>query len=276
MYNEMLKPIIAGIFMGWANVIPGVSGGTIAVITGVFERLIDVVNGIINIKIDKKDILFILLIGIGILFGILTGSKLLSWSFENYPFYTYSFFYGLIMLSLWNFRKNVSQFRLMEFIIGVLIVILPYVLESYNQTISLKNEVNYFLVLFSGIVAGSSMILPGLSGSLVLMLLGYYEMAINTVSKLTRFSNNGFETSDLLFLLFLGIGVLMGIVIISKILKVWFEKGKKSILNFILGLITGSLYPITPAFHGSGKILVMFFWIALGGIVVYLLGKFEN
>jgi len=275
MYNETLKPIIAGLFMGWANVIPGVSGGTIAVITGVFERLIDIVNDMIKIKITKKDLLFILMIGLGILFGILSGSKILSWAFENYPFYTYSFFYGLIMLSLWNFRKDVSQFKVMEFSIGVLLVIIPYIIQGYKHN-ALNVEANYFLVLISGIAAGSSMILPGLSGSLVLMLLGYYEMAINTVSKLAQFSNGTFKISDMFFLISLGIGVLIGIGIMSKILKIWFEKGKKSILNFILGLLAGSLYPITPAFHGSGNLLGMFLWIAIGGIVVYFLGKFES
>jgi putative membrane protein len=275
MYNKTLKPIIAGLFMGWANVIPGVSGGTIAVITGVFERLIDIVNDLIKIKITKKDLLFILMIGLGILFGILSGSKILSWAFENYPFYTYSFFYGLIMLSLWNFRKDVSQFKVMEFSIGVLLVIIPSILQGYKHN-ALNVEANYFLVLISGIAAGSSMILPGLSGSLVLMLLGYYEMAINTVSKLAQFSNGTFKISDMFFLISLGIGVLIGIGIMSKILKIWFEKGKKSILNFILGLLTGSLYPITPAFHGSGNLLGMFLWIAIGGIVVYFLGKFES
>jgi len=275
MYNKTLKPIIAGLFMGWANVIPGVSGGTIAVITGVFERLIDIVNDMIKIKITKKDLLFILMIGLGILFGILSGSKILSWAFENYPFYTYSFFYGLIMLSLWNFRKDVSQFKVMEFSIGVLLVIIPYIIQGYKHN-ALNVEANYFLVLISGIAAGSSMILPGLSGSLVLMLLGYYEMAINTVSKLAQFSNGTFKISDMFFLISLGIGVLIGIGIMSKILKIWFEKGKKSILNFILGLLAGSLYPITPAFHGSGNLLGMFLWIAIGGIVVYFLGKFES
>ncbi len=275
MYNETLKPIISGLFMGWANVIPGVSGGTIAVITGVFERLIDIVNDLIKIKITKKNLLFILMIGLGILFGILSGSKILSWAFENYPFYTYSFFYGLIMLSLWNFRKDVSQFKVMEFSIGVLLVIIPYIIQVYKHN-ALNVEANYFLVLICGIAAGSSMILPGLSGSLVLMLLGYYEMAINTVSKLAQFSNGAFKISDMFFLISLGVGVLIGIGIMSKILKIWFEKGKKSILNFILGLLTGSLYPITPIFHGSGNLLGMFLWIAIGGIVVYFLGKFES
>lgn len=277
MYDEIFRPIIAGLFMGWANVIPGISGGTIAVIMGIFERFIDVINDIMGFKISRKDIAFIATLALGILIGVITGSKLLTWAFQNHSFYTYSFFFGLILFSLWNFRKEVSKFRFFEFVVGFLIVVVPYFFKSGQSYVtSVVGGFGYVFIAFAGVIVGAAMVLPGVSGSLLLMLMGYYEPAIKTVSKLTKIASGGFTISDFLFILALGIGVLIGIGTISKLLKIWFEKAKLSVLNFILGLIAGSLYPVTPAYHGSGNVFGMLLWIVVGGLVVYTLGKFEK
>lgn len=277
---EYTKATIAGTFIGWANAIPGVSGGTLAVITGVFERLIEILNDFINLKIGKRDLAFLLFILIGLLIGLVTGSKILTWGFENYPFYTYSFFYGLVLFSLVNIKDNVKFFKPLEFIVGVLIVVLPYFVKvTMEKNHVLNNELalqstDYIFLFIAGIIAGSSMVLPGLSGSLILMILGFYEKAISIVSKATNIKS--LTNSDLFFLTILGIGVLFGIVIIAKILKIWFERAKVSIMNFILGLVSGSLYPITPAFHGRGSMLGMLLWIAIGSTIVYFLGKVKD
>ncbi|MCX7653779.1 MAG: DUF368 domain-containing protein [Fervidobacterium sp.] len=273
--HNISKPIVAGLLMGWANVIPGVSGGTIAVITGIFERLINVINELTNLRFKKNDFLFLLIVGIGIITGLLTGSKVLSWAFENYSFYTYSFFFGLILFSLLNIRKDISKFRAVEFLIGTALVIIPYAVYPGNLQRALDaTNINYVFLFLAGVVAGGSMILPGLSGSLMLMILGFYENAIEIVAKLTKFGS--FQINDFLFLLILGTGVLVGIGIVSKVLKIWFEKAKESILNFILGLIAGSLYPITPAFHGNGSTLGMFLWIFIGSGIVYLMNTIKE
>lgn len=273
--HNISKPIVAGLLMGWANVIPGVSGGTIAVITGIFERLINVINELTNLRFKKNDFLFLLIVGIGIITGLLTGSKVLSWAFENYSFYTYSFFFGLILFSLLNIRKDISEFRVVEFLIGTALVITPYAVYPGNLQRALDaTNINYVFLFLAGVVAGGSMILPGLSGSLMLMILGFYENAIEIVAKLTKFGS--FQINDFLFLLILGTGVLVGIGIVSKVLKIWFEKAKESILNFILGLIAGSLYPITPAFHGNGNTLGMFLWIFIGSGIVYLMNTIKE
>ncbi len=270
--NEILRTIIAGTLMGWANVIPGVSGGTIAVITGIFEKLIDVINQVMRFRLGKENFKFIITLIIGLALGLLTGSKVLSWAFLNYSFYTYSFFFGLILFSLVNLKKDIKDFKILEFTFGVAAVIIPYILHHNIQGVSISN-INYFYLFISGAIAGGSMILPGISGSLMLMLLGFYEKAIQTVSKLTQLVSGGFTFGDFIFLLVLGFGILFGIGVISKVLKIWFEKAEQSILNFILGLVSGSLYPITPSFHGSGSNLIMLVWIALGSIVIFGIEK---
>ncbi|MFN3691527.1 MAG: DUF368 domain-containing protein [Fervidobacterium sp.] len=277
---ENVRALIAGIFIGWANAIPGVSGGTLAVITGVFERLIEVVNDIVNFQLKKKDTMFLILIVLGLLIGLVTGSKILMWGFKNYPLYTYSFFFGLVLFSLLNIKEDITYFRPLEFLLGIFIVVFPYLVTknlSANVNTILNNSsaeyVNYVFLFFAGIIAGSSMVLPGLSGSLMLMILGFYEQAISIVAKMTNIKN--IAISDIGFLTVLGIGVLFGIGMIAKILKIWFEKAKLSIMNFILGLVAGSLYPITPAFHGQGNTIGMLIWIFIGSTVVYFLGKIK-
>jgi putative membrane protein len=275
---RLIKPAVAGLLMGWANVIPGVSGGTIAVVTGIFEQLINLINSIMSFKLTKKDFYFMFTLVIGLLLGILTGSKILSWAFVNYSFYTYSFFYGLILFSLLDLKKDIKTFKIVEFLIGTAVVIVPYILSNGLQNVqkASSSNVNYFYLFISGVIAGSSMILPGISGSLMLMLLGFYEQAILTVSKLTQITSAGFTLNDFLFLLILGFGVLFGIGVISKALKILFENAEQSILNFILGLVSGSLYPITPSFHSSGSSSTMLLWIALGSTVVLGIGKINR
>ncbi|MGB9615138.1 MAG: undecaprenyl phosphate translocase family protein, partial [Fervidobacterium sp.] len=225
-----------------------------------------------------KDFYFMFTLVIGLLLGILTGSKILSWAFVNYSFYTYSFFYGLILFSLLDLKKDIKTFKIVEFLIGTAVVIVPYILSNGLQNVqkASSSNVNYFYLFISGVIAGSSMILPGISGSLMLMLLGFYEQAILTVSKLTQITSAGFTLNDFLFLLILGFGVLFGIGVISKALKILFENAEQSILNFILGLVSGSLYPITPSFHSSGSSSTMLLWIALGSTVVLGIGKINR
>lgn len=264
----LFRPVAAGILMGLANAVPGVSGGTMAVVTGVFSRLIDAINEILTLKFRKRSLAFLGLIAIGLLFGLVLGSKVLVFTFERYPYYTYAFFYGLVAFSLYTLRNEIERFRLFEFLLGLALVIFPSLFGQVpaGRTGSLvegAGVISYPMLLISGAIAGASMILPGLSGSLVLMLLGYYQTAIGYVAELPQITADGFR-----FLAVLGLGVLLGVWLMAKALKVWFEKARESILNFIMGLLVGSLYPITPGFHGSGSKILLLVWIAVGGAIV--------
>ncbi len=173
----MLRFLIAGFLMGIANLIPGVSGGTIAVITGVFEKLIFIVNEFINLRFTKKNILTFFVLGLGILVSILLFSNLMNYALNNYTFYTYAFFFGLIAGSITYVRRNVSEFNFWYQILGAALVVIPSLLKS-GYEITVVNFGHLPLIFFMGFIAGGSMILPGLSGSLMLMLLGGYKKAI--------------------------------------------------------------------------------------------------
>lgn len=272
MLGEMVRSGVAGLLIGLANVIPGVSGGTMAVIVGVFERLINTVNGLTKLRLKRDDLLFLVVLGVGVLLGLLLGSNVLVLAFKTYPYYTYAFFYGLILFSLYDLKDQVKHFRIVEFLAGFFVVVFPYFLAHGGLARDLGSlsitELFVFIPL-SGALAGASMVLPGLSGSLVLMLLGYYHRTIDIVSRFP-FKITG---KEILFLISLGVGILVGIVLIVRLLNLWLEKARVSIMNFILGLLTGSLYPITPGFHGTGNIVLLLIWISVGAGLLIILKK---
>ncbi|ODN31442.1 DUF368 domain-containing protein [Fervidobacterium thailandense] len=268
----MVRSGVAGLLIGLANVIPGVSGGTMAVIVGVFERLINTVDGLTKLRLKRDDLLFLVVLGVGVVLGLLLGSKVLVFAFKTYPYYTYAFFYGLILFSLYDLKDQVKHFRIVEFLAGFFVVVFPYFLAHGGFVRDLGNLSTAELFVFiplSGALAGASMVLPGLSGSLVLMLLGYYHQAIEIVSRFPL----KITSKEILFLISLGVGILVGIVVIVRLLNLWFEKARSSIMNFILGLLTGSLYPITPGFHGTGNVVLLLVWISVGAGLLIVLKK---
>lgn len=268
MYEIYIRPLIAGLLMGLANIIPGVSGGTIAVITGIFEKLIGTLNSLSRFKLRRIELIFLVILAVGELAGLAIGSSILVWAFKNYPFYTYSFFFGLILFSIYTLKDEMETFRIVEFLAGVLLVVIPYLI-SKPTTIGTADtmHVNYIFLFLSGIIAGTSMILPGLSGSLVLMLLGFYDGAIQAIGRITKQP----ALSDIIYLLVLGIGTVLGIFLIAKLMEILFAKAKESIMNFILGLVAGSLYPITPAFHGNGNTGLMLVWFVIGSLLIMII-----
>ncbi|HCI29146.1 MAG TPA: DUF368 domain-containing protein [Fervidobacterium sp.] len=268
MYEIYIRPLIAGLLMGLANIIPGISGGTIAVITGIFEKLVDALNGLSKLKLKRIELIFLIILAVGELSGLAIGSNILIWAFKNYPFYTYSFFFGLILFSIYALKDEIKGFRIVEFLVGVLLVVIPYLISKPSSIGTTDtSHVNYILLFISGIVSGASMILPGISGSLMLMLLGFYDGTIQAVGRITK----QLVLSDVVYLLILGVGTLVGIFLITKLIKIWFARARESIMNFILGLVAGSLYPITPSLHGSGNTGFMLVWFAIGALLIMVI-----
>ncbi len=266
---EMIRFLIAGLLMGIANLIPGVSGGTIAVITGVFERLIFIINEFVNLRFTKKNILTLFVLALGVILSILLFSNLMNYALKNYAFYTYTFFFGLIAGSITSIEKNVSESNLWYRLFGFALVVIPSLLKS-GYEITFVSFGHLPLIFFMGFIAGGSMILPGLSGSLMLMLLGGYNKAIEAVSNISKFN---FNNDDLWYIIVLGVGVLVGFVVVSKLLKVWYEKNRKFITNFVSGLVIGSLVPIAQRFRGDANIFTGLLSILSGFLVVFLIER---
>jgi len=238
--------IIKGFFIGLANVIPGVSGGTIALILGIYEKLINTISHFT--KKIKENILFILPIGIGMVLSILLSSGVIDYSYKNYPLATTLFFIGLVLGGVpFSYKKiknknNISNWLI--FLITFILVITMSLLNgnSTNEVTLINLDLFDYLKLFLvGIVASGTMIIPGISGSLVLMLLGYYYPIINLVKELTHFDNLG---NNILIALIFGIGLIIGIIGFAKLIEFLFKKYENKTNYGVLGFICASIVAI--------------------------------
>ena len=243
--KEFISLFFKGMAMGAANVIPGVSGGTIALITGIFERLIHAIksfnltaikllfSGKIKDFIKHTDLYFLIAIFSGVGASIITVARLFSFLFEFYPVYIWSFFFGLIVASVIFVGKTVEKWKLsvvIAFIIGASAAMSITLLSPATENDS------FFYLIICGVVAICSMILPGLSGSFVLILMGNYQLVmIDAVNELRM---------DIL--LPVVIGSVGGLIGFSYILSWVFKKFKDQTISTLTGFILGSLGIIWP------------------------------
>jgi putative membrane protein len=262
-----LTLIIKGAFIGLANIIPGVSGGTIAITMGLYEKLINTISHFF--KNFKENMKFLIPIGIGAVLAILLASKLIGFSLDNYPFPTTIFFVGLIVGGLpMLYRKtgtnNKNFSNLITLIIAFSLVLLITVLGNDNNVVSFDNLTvfGYFKLFIVGLIAAATMIIPGISGSFILILLGYYKPIITTVSNLTNFDN---LTNNIIILVPFGIGIIIGVVVISKMIEFLLKKYEIKTYFAIIGIVLASIIMIIkPLFELNVDIIQIIIGLILG------------
>ena len=235
--------ILKGAVFGIANIIPGVSGGTMAVIMKVFDRIIDILT--LDFKKIKENFIFIIFFGIGAVLGIGTAALLLKNLFELYFVPTQMFFTGVIMGSIpFIFKIAVTKetpmkkINIIPFVIGAVITLLPLFLSDGMKTIPTNSEptVSLMIIMFIFLfIAAVAMIIPGLSGSMVLMLLGGYPLALSAVTEL-KFT----------FLIVMLLGAGSGLVAGGRFISFMLKKFHQGTYLAILGLIIGSLFSVFP------------------------------
>lgn len=237
--------MLKGIGMGTANVIPGVSGGTIALITGIFERLINSIKsfdfktlrllfkGQFREFAKHTDLYFLASVGVGILIAIFSLARLLEYLFKYHSIYIWSYFFGLILASVYFIGitiKNWNTYVIISFLIGTAIAVWLSFLSPAEG-----NE-NFFYLILCGVVGVCSMILPGLSGSFVLILMGNYQLIfIEAVNQLRI---------DILFPA--AIGIVVGLIGFSHFLSWIFRRFRYQTIALLTGFILGSLIIIWP------------------------------
>ncbi len=243
--KEYLNYLLKGIAVGVANIIPGVSGGTIALITGIFERLINAIKAF-DLKAaklfftgkwkafaEKTDFYFLLTLFVGIALAIVTLARVFDFLFRNYPVYIWSYFFGLVLASVYFVAKTIERWNF--------VVIFFFVFGTgFAIFVSLINpaaENSHFWYLFlCGIVAICSMILPGLSGSFVMILMGNYQLvAIQAIND-----------RDLGILLPVALGAIIGLIAFSHVLSWVFKHYKDQTIATLSGFILGSLNVLWP------------------------------
>lgn len=236
---------LKGMAMGAADVVPGVSGGTIAFISGIYEELLQSISNINLglIKTLKNDGLkeawkqlngsFLLALFTGIFISIISLAKVISWLLEKHPILLWSFFFGLVLASVIYVGKQIKKWNFISIILVVAATITAYIITSLPPLVS-ENSSSIFLFL-AGAIAVCAMILPGISGSFILVLLGAYKPILAAVS------NRDFFTIAIV-----AFGSIFGLLSFSRILKWLFANYKNYTLAALTGFIVGSLNKIWP------------------------------
>lgn len=267
--------IIKGFFMGLANLIPGVSGGTIAITLGIYDKLISCISHFFtNIK---ENIKFIIPIVIGIVLSILTLSKVISFCLDKYLFPTIMFFIGSIIGGIPMLYKKISKHKTNIIDLLILIISIVFVISVTfivgDSTVSLLSLslFGYIKLLLVGVITSATMVIPGISGSAVLMTLGYYEPLINILKDLTNFGNLGYNLS---ILIPFGIGVLIGIILIAKLIEYLFKKHEVKTYYAIIGFVISSVISIIMQNFIMNGLVKLNLIETIIGIILFIIGYF--
>ena len=264
--------LIKGFAVGSANIIPGLSGGTIAFVTGIYERLLLSINLLHNRKVlsmafrfrfkelfDVIDVKFLFFILVGVLGGIFLTAKYIELLLEKYPFPFFSFLFGLMLgaaLLLAKEEKVWDRKTFFHLIVGCL---LGFVLTIVFPEIQSESML---LVLGSGILVAGAMILPGISGSYILLITGNYERMISAINLF-----------NLEVLSIFALGFAGGVILFASIIKRLIEKSRKKTFSLLVGVVLGSLkslwpwYVVPNAGLDSSYTLAMLILISVGLVI---------
>lgn len=283
----MIVNFIRGFCMALADSVPGVSGGTIAFLLGFYDKFINSLNSLIKgNKIERiGSIKFLLKLGLGWIVGMILSSSILSIMFDKYIYNISSLFIGFIILSIpimiieeKESLKGKYQ-NIIFMIIGIIVVILLSVLKLSN-TLDISN-ITIFMgvyIFIAGMLAISAMVLPGISGSTLLLTFGLYIPIINSIKNLLHFNFQGFP-----LLMIFGFGVLAGIFVSLKLIKKLLDTKRSATIYAVIGMMIGSIYAIingpttlkTPQhMMGLNDFNIIFFII--GVVIVIGLQKIKN
>ena len=275
---DYIKLFFKGVFMGIADAIPGVSGGTIALLLGIYEELISTISGL-NFSLITKlknngfksfweslngNFLITLVLGIGI--SLILFVKISANLLSSHPLYVWSFFLGLILATVYVIYKLIESWNLVNIISTLLMIVFSIILTS--DSLNISDDTNLFYILICGIIASSAMILPGISGSLILVILGVYKILVEALDNL-----------DIKIITSFIVGAVIGVISFSKILKWLFKNYKSLAYSIMLGLVIGSIEKIWPwnksfsAELSNIDLFVSISLVILGFIIVFLLEK---
>lgn len=277
----MLKQILSGVVIGVANIIPGVSGGTMMVAMGIYDKLISSITGLF--KEFKKSVRFLLPVGIGMVLGIVVLSKLIAIMFDVIPFQTNCLFIGLIIGSFPFILKNVKGKSIkLQHIIAFLLffgLVLGSAIfgESSGTDAKLVGGIVPMVKLFGvGIISSATMIIPGVSGSMVLMLMGYYDVIISNISlfieNVLTMNVEGILMGLQIFIPF-GLGIVFGVFAVAKVVEIIFQKFPLVAYWAIIGLILASPFAILIASRGEGFNIVSLITGLLAAVVGGFIGN---
>lgn len=243
-FLDYLTVTLKGMAMGAADVVPGVSGGTIAFISGIYEELISTISGVKpslistwkeeGFRVMWKELNgnFILALFGGILISLFSLMRLANYLLETHPILIWSFFFGLVLASIWFVAKQIPQWNFKSVLAMAVGAAVAFYIVSLPP---LSPNSSYLFLFFAGAIAVCAMILPGISGAFILVLLGAYKSVTEAA-----------HDFDIKTLAMVGIGAVFGLLTFSRILKWLFVHYTSITLAILTGFIAGSLNKIWP------------------------------
>lgn len=279
-YLEMIKIFLRGLLMGASDIMPGISGGTIALITGIYDKLIKSIsnikllflkplfkgdfNGFKQQLLEEVDFEFFIPLGLGIAAAVLLMARIINYLLGNYAAFTYAFFAGLILSSVYVLYKQLDAFNIKAVLTTLIFAVLAYIFVGLNP---MQASHSLPVLFISGFIAICAMLLPGISGSSLLLLLGQYEYMINALH----------QVSIIEIIVFL-IGAVSGFMTMSRIIKYMLENHKQLTVATLIGIMLGSMrIPAQHIVNATQSSLPLCFIIALIGmaIVIFVERKFN-
>jgi len=274
-----IKQLIIGFTIGGGMILPGVSGGVLAVVFGIYEKLIDAV---LNFFKDwKKHLVFLLPILIGVVIGVITFGRVLSFVFQDYPMEAGFTFIGLILGGipvLFNKIKTRDTKKINMLMLGLAFALslLLFVLGKNTFDINFSNymgsEYTFSILLFiTGIIYISGKIIPGISGSFLLMLVGMYEYTLDIVSRPFALTS-----SEQMQLIPIFLGVIVGALLLLRLMNKLINEYHNDTYSAIIGFVIGSIAAIYPGFNFDYRGLISVTLLILAFAMSYLFSLSEK
>ncbi len=273
--------------MGAADAVPGISGGTIALLLGIYEELISTI-GNINLSLFKDlkehginsfwkkingNFLLSLIIGIGI--SLITFVKITAYLFDKHPILIWSFFFGLVLATIYVLYKLIKSWNYINLIFVVAATFISIYISGINIIVDIDIDLIYILIC--GIIAASAMIIPGISGALILVILGLYPTMINAINNLEFDKIITFAS-----------GAIIGLLSFSKIIKWMLSINSSLTYSILLGFVIGSLSKVWPwkselgqnilpsSYIGENYLFYSIILISIGFLLIFLLEKIQK
>lgn len=276
--KENLKLIFKGFIIGLGKIIPGVSGAMLAISMGVYETGLKAIGNVFSEF--KKYYKFLLFLGIGIVLAIVLGSKVVVFCLNNFYLPTMLLFIGMIVGGIKPLFKEVKgeKVKLKSLIISLLVVVLLLVVSllDFGQDKSnfTKNISSFFIFFLGGILDAAATVIPGISGTALLMILGYYNIIMNSFSdmfNLANLANNMFVLVPFL------LGTAFGVIVIAKIMNYLFNNHKTTTYYAIIGFACVSvLILLGQTFSGTYQILEILISLVLFVAGYFVAQKLDN
>lgn len=268
MKNNHILTALKGIIIGGTMLVPGVSGGSMAMILGIYDRLITSVSSFTRRK--KENLAFLIIFSLGGILGILLFANPLLRLIERYPMPMLYFFLGAVaggipLIIKQSGAKKVNWRSVLYLILGLMTVSLFALIPSGSVRSEMTaGPAGFFLLMTAGLIAAAALVLPGISVSYLLLLMGIYDEMMRAISEFY-----------LPFLLPLGAGLILGIVLITKALEYALTRHPHPTYFIILGFIIGSMAEIFPGIPSGSELLLCALTLAAGFFAVWSLSRIE-